>query len=90
MFLKLASKKAKLLEPTTKQKQIKAVVAGILRDKGSITAWDIIKLGTTDGHKVVFRLREEGVIDRDAWEPNANCTGRHKRYYASKAWRAGR
>ena len=73
--------------PTVSQKGIQARAIRHLICKGSITAREILMMGTNDASKLISRLRTLGLLfEADdhyglRWQDNANGSGRHKVHY---------
>lgn len=67
------------------EKRVQARAAAFVRAYGSVTLKDIRDMGCNTPAKVVYRLREKGILlgkDFDRWEQGAK--GRYKRYRGIK------
>lgn len=65
---------------TQKQLGVQYKALQMLIEEGSITAWDVQNLGTTDARKLCYRLKQKGYISKVEMEPNADGSGKHARY----------
>jgi hypothetical protein len=83
-FLSLFKHKPVPPAPTVSQNGIKARAIRHLIAKGTITAWEVQQMGTTDARKMFTEMRQAGLLfpaddacgHHDA--PNASGKGRHR------------
>jgi len=68
--------------PTICESKVNAVIR-LLKQNGSVTAYDIIKhTDSTDPRTIARRLIRRGIIKATTYEPNATGTSKHARYWA--------
>ena len=72
--------------PSENEMQVQAKAIAHLKRTGRITIEDCRRLGTSYGTKIIFRLREKGLLQPvghakgERWANNASGKGRHKVY----------
>jgi len=85
--LGLGVQKTDPVPPTEKQLGVQAKALELLIKQGSLTAWEVQQLGTTDARKLFTRLRQQGYLYPVGHEfgsdtvPNKNGSGTHRVHY---------
>lgn len=71
------------MPPTIRQKKVQYRAIRQLVEQGTLTAWDIQKLGSTDARKILTRLNRMGLISHNTWEINPASGAKFKRHHWS-------